>query len=852
MPSAQGQVRQAIVGKQVGIHTYWHYSLTAAQPPVVQHLVAKAEQIAGLVAGQDFNIIKFAQTENSVSLLHYPGFFDDPFPALSRSWGVDLVTKTVKRRSYAESLNPPILHRKELFLPQDHPRIPEYRTLTESAEQLSLFENSRTIGFRHAWNALIEARGYFLDGHQFLPIGNAANDEGGQHDIVADAEQTVMRHRTALTRYNLSAPMQALARFGFLDGQKSIFDYGCGKGDDVRNLLANQLDAAGWDPHFAPDQPKKTARIVNLGFVINVIENIEERADALAGAFALAEELLVVSAMLYNQNSFKGQQYQDGVLTARNTFQKYYTQGELKSFLDEILSADAIPIGPGIFFVFRDSEAEQRFLLGRQRSRANLLRLTQRSAPEPHISVRDQKYQARLEAIEPLRNRWLLLGRQPHKSEVDDLVELTNSFGSVTKALHFVVNETDADLLARARQNRMNDLLVYFALYTFSRRKPYSRLDATLQLDIKAFFGNYLQALEQGRALLFQLGNSKAIEADCQAAAEQGIGYYDEERALSLPSDQVERLSPLLRTYIGCAVILYGDISQADLIKIHIESGKLSLMRYDNFAGSAIPRLLERVKIKFRMLDFDYFSYGEDYEPTYLYLKSRYLNEDSSNYAEQLEFDEKIQALGLFNFAGYGPRPHVFREKLSAARWEIDGLQLIRSRRIPELDEPCGQHFTYRSLIECGETWQRTGISNLPQQPDSYTALHDLVTNILEPVIDYFGMIRLTYGFCSAALAKEIPGCIAPKLDQHAAYELNRLGNPICPRLGAAVDFIVEDEDMLEVAEWVAENTPLDRLYFYGSDKPIHISYGPEQKGEFVKMRVGSSGRLIPFVRRKV
>jgi hypothetical protein len=235
-----------------------------------------------------------------------------------------------------------------------------------------------------------------------------------------------------------------------------------------------------------------------------------------------------------------------------------------------------------------------------------------------------------------------------------------------------------------------------------------------------------------------------------------------------------------------------------------------------------------------------------------LYLKSRYLNEDSSNYAEQLEFDEKIQALGLFNFAGYGPRPHVFREKLSAARWEIDGLQLIRSRRIPELDEPCGQHFTYRSLIECGETWQRTGISNLPQQPDSYTALHDLVTNILEPVIDYFGMIRLTYGFCSAALAKEIPGCIAPKLDQHAAYELNRLGNPICPRLGAAVDFIVEDEDMLEVAEWVAENTPFDRLYFYGSDKPIHISYGPEQKGEFVKMRVGSSGRLIPFVRRKV
>ena len=47
MPSAEGQSRQAIVGKQVGIHTYWHYSLTASQPPAVQQLVAEAEGIAG-------------------------------------------------------------------------------------------------------------------------------------------------------------------------------------------------------------------------------------------------------------------------------------------------------------------------------------------------------------------------------------------------------------------------------------------------------------------------------------------------------------------------------------------------------------------------------------------------------------------------------------------------------------------------------------------------------------------------------------------------------------------------------------------------------------------------------------
>ena len=70
---------------------------------------------------------------------------------------------------------------------------------------------------------------------------------------------------------------------------------------------------------------------------------------------------------------------------------------------------------------------------------------------------------------------------------------------------------------------------------------------------------------------------------------------------------------------------------------------------------------------------------------------------------------------------------------------------------------------------------------------------HDITIQILDPVIDYFGMIRLTYGFCSPELAKEIPSRIDPKRDQHAAHELNRLRNPVCSRLGAAVDFIVED-----------------------------------------------------------
>ena len=44
--------------------------------------------------------------------------------------------------------------------------------------------------------------------------------------------------------------------------------------------------------------------IVNLGFVINVIEDREERADALLKAYALSKKLLVVSAMIASEPTF--------------------------------------------------------------------------------------------------------------------------------------------------------------------------------------------------------------------------------------------------------------------------------------------------------------------------------------------------------------------------------------------------------------------------------------------------------------------------------------------------------------------------------------------------------------------
>ena len=76
---------------------------------------------------------------------------------------------------------------------------------------------------------------------------------------VASAEKTVEadaeidRHRTAIDRDQLSAPMKFLVRHGYLSGDYTVLDYGCGKGHDVLELEAHGIDVVGWDPMYRPD-----------------------------------------------------------------------------------------------------------------------------------------------------------------------------------------------------------------------------------------------------------------------------------------------------------------------------------------------------------------------------------------------------------------------------------------------------------------------------------------------------------------------------------------------------------------------------------------------------------------------
>lgn len=162
------------------------------------------------------------------------------------------------------------------------------------------------------------------------------------------------------------------------------------------------------------------------------------------------------------------------------------------------------------------------------------------------------------------------------------------------------------------------------------------------------------------------------------------------------------------------------------------------------------------------------------------------------------------------------------------------------------------QNFTLSDLTNCSDTQQEHAIPNEPVHPETLISLKELAENILEPIQRELGKITLTYGFCSNKLSLKInrndPPGIYPKIDQHAGNEVNSRGKTICERLGIACDFTVEDYEnrMDEVAIWIVTNLPYDRLYYYGKDRPLHVSVGPDNSKIVVTMGKNKLGNRAP------
>ena len=126
------------------------------------------------------------------------------------------------------------------------------------------------------------------------------------------------------------------------------------------------------------------------------------------------------------------------------------------------------------------------------------------------------------------------------------------------------------------------------------------------------------------------------------------------------------------------------------------------------------------------------------------------------------------------------------------------------------------QNFTLQELIK-SDTAIRKGIDNNPNS-DQVEKLKALCENVLQPVRDHFGRVKVTSGYRSEELCEAIG---SSKKSQHAKAE--------------AVDFECIGVDNAEVADWVHMNCETDQLIleFYTPGEPnsgwIHCSYTPDQ-----------------------
>jgi len=116
----------------------------------------------------------------------------------------------------------------------------------------------------------------------------------------------------------------------------------------------------------------------------------------------------------------------------------------------------------------------------------------------------------------------------------------------------------------------------------------------------------------------------------------------------------IPKLHPILRIYVGCAEMLFGDIHSVDMIKIHKQSGKVSLMKYDGFKGKALPELHERIKVNLRQQEVDVFDHHSTVKQQILFCKERFVSMNYQGREKWEAFSRWLESKGVDVEAGYG------------------------------------------------------------------------------------------------------------------------------------------------------------------------------------------------------
>ena len=456
----------------------------------------------------------------------------------------------------------------------------------------------------------------------------------------------ISRHKTALHRENLSLPIRFAISKSLLRKEHTLLDYGCGHGDDVALLKKNGFKSTGWDPYYYPKRPrKKLFDFVNLGFVLNVIEDPHERKQTLVEANTFSKKVTLISCMLAGDMNQKiSKPFSDGFVSSNNTFQKYYLQSELKNYIASQLDGPIYALGPGVFALIKDPNLLEDFeyinianTTDQKRSDTNALK----DVDVDFSALQKKQFASRKIALSFISKYFQRHARFPSYEDLKKYNGTEISRSEFKLALLKFNSGLDKIAANHVTERVRNELLQKFSVRKFVKLRADFPVSDVLRKDIRNIFKTQKALHEAADTLLYELGNYDLVLSDASNAVEAQLGLLLDSKFIC-HSRNKSKLPIRLQALLNLASFLSGNHIDTEIYQIHLETKKVSMLTFHDFKLSALPKLKTRTKVDFRSFDIEYVSYSASTNIRVIAIRSPFLSQTDPTYEKQNAFEREM------------------------------------------------------------------------------------------------------------------------------------------------------------------------------------------------------------------
>ncbi|MFB7247768.1 ribosomal methyltransferase [Streptomyces populi] len=466
------------------------------------------------------------------------------------------------------------------------------------------------------------------------------------------------RRRTAIGRATLSVPVRQALADRQLTPDRTVLDYGCGRGDDVRALERLDCKITGWDPYYRSGSRAEPSSVVLLTYVLNVIEDPAERRETLKQAWELATTILIVSARLtWEKSKVRGEAFGDGLLTSRQTFQHLYGASELRSYVEEVTGGRVVSASPGIVYAFKEDAARLSYL-------------AQRIVPDAEWLASEDTATAITALVDYVERR----GRPPRIDEMPRATAELLAHLKPNELKRLVRDSADADKISEGAKRSTLNTLLYLAVELFNGRGPFSSLPASVQLDVRAFFTSYKEACQRSDRLLLKLRDDGYVRGAMNASQ---VGKLTP-TALYVHRRALDQMPTVLRLYEHCASIAVGRPQDWTVVKLRHQGRAVSWLDYPDFDKDPHPRILSSYQVDLKTLETSHTSYANSANRPLLHRKHEFLTVDDPEVPRYRRLTESEVRAGLYEHPHIIGTENGWEAELIRCGRELRGHRLVR------------------------------------------------------------------------------------------------------------------------------------------------------------------------------